>query len=139
MSLAYGWKQLKMYGVVGKYQGKLLRDVFVLAKRLQLERIREGFGGIRGMARIAGSSSFMKISHAKKTMLGQCLKKLFYNTKKNAYTKLKSNTYTSKLHSRLLTIHTISKGSQKRLLLHAWHRLLTITSTKLALQKTIEM
>lgn len=67
--------------------------------------------------------AFEKLNEVKKKIMIDCLKKLYVNTKKYIFVKLKSNVTRSHQLKRVTIINTIIGGAKKRNLLYALSQL----------------
>lgn len=94
---------------------------------MELQWVREAFCNVRNHARVAGSSSYRKMDNLKKLLICQTLRKLYLNSKKNAFSKLKLNLFLLKLKKRAMIINTIFRGAQKRSLLYGWTKIINHT------------
>lgn len=126
MCVMVAWERIKSYSKSQKSKDRIIKDMLILARKIEKTLLKESFLKLQSNVHESNNASFRKINELKKVLMGQCLKRLYVNRKKSSFSKLKSNIIVGRQNKRILVINTILNRAEKRYILYAWSKLLSI-------------
>lgn len=74
----------------------------------------------------SNNQAFHKLHEIKKVLMRQCLKRLCTKIKKSSFSQLKSHMSAGRQNTRIMVINTIINGVERKYILYAWSRLLSL-------------